>query len=207
MLAGELQRYNQRVQSGEVPQQPSPSQQQPPPLGGAHVPAALSQSLPSGGGHLHGMRVPPQPRMRPRAPPTMAGPPILELPEQSPHSSSLLDSHPLRPGGLEEEEEEDEFVGGTCVSRGARTPPPRPYFLLATLTPTRYACLTRRSMLEATSDRHGHSPFLCAASAPATMLWGPGGHRCVRLRRLSLPRPPYMIWGTAASTLTVATPL
>ena len=97
MLAGELQRYNQRVQSGEVPQQPSPSQQQPPPLGGAHVPAALSQSLPSGGGHLHGMRVPPQPRMRPRAPPTMAGPPILELPEQSPHSSSLLDSHPLRP--------------------------------------------------------------------------------------------------------------
>ena len=149
MLAGELQRYNQRVQSGEVPQQPSPSQQQPPPLGGAHVPAALSQSLPSGGGHLHGMRVPPQPRMRPRAPPTMAGPPILELPEQSPHSSSLLDSHPLRPGGLEEEEEEDEFVGGTCVSRGARTPPPRPYFCSRRSRPR----ATRASLAGACSRR------------------------------------------------------
>jgi len=92
-------------------------------------------------------RGPPKPRVRPSNAPKLSQLPVLELPEPSPLSNSLLSSSlmdtPLV--GLAEDDAED--VGGT-------------------------------SMLEAPAVGGRHAAqFACAASAPATMLWGPVGHR------------------------------
>jgi len=147
MLGAELAAYDQRVAAGDAPPPSVPTQPQPPSLSGLHIGATLiSQSLPSGGGgHFAGMRMPQRPRMAPVAPSGVAQLPILELPEPSPHSSSLLDSRPidLSEAG-EDDEDRDEFVGGTSLLSGGVRPPPN---------------------------------FAYAASAPATMLWGPVGHR------------------------------
>jgi len=90
--------------------------------------------------------------MRPSPSPSLTLPPMMEeLPEPSPHSSSLLDNPALRPIDIAEgvREEEDDFVGGT-------------------------------SMLEVPNMGRLGGSQMYAASAPATMLWGPamGGHRC-----------------------------
>jgi hypothetical protein len=86
--------------------------------------------------------------MRPKMP-NLSELPILELPEPSPHSNSLLDAPMLRPSFdasvPEEIGEDDEFVGGT-------------------------------SMLEPMNGGRMAS-FAYAASAPATILWGPAAHR------------------------------
>jgi len=86
---------------------------------------------------------PARPRMRPSMPTSIAQLPILELPEPSPHSSSLLDTQLRGRAEPAEAEEEEEFVGGT-------------------------------SMLETSAG--ARQTFVYAASAPATMLWGPTGH-------------------------------
>ena len=128
MLAGELQAYNKRVAAGEVSPVPQPQPPAPPSLAGLHIGsgAPISQSLPSGG-HLAlvGGRGPPRPRMRPKMP-NLSELPILELPEPSPHSNSLLDAPMLRPSFdasvPEEIGEDDEFVGGTCVPAAHHRP-------------------------------------------------------------------------------------
>lgn len=155
MLAGELKAYSARVAAGEVATVPAASPQ-PPSLAGLHLGSnaapMVSQSLPSGAhSAFAGAPAPPRPRMGPSAPTGVSALPILELPEPSPHSSSLLDA-PMRPSDPDmpdvgDDEGEDEFVGGT-------------------------------SMLDASAGAvAARGNFVYAASAPATMLWGPVGHR------------------------------
>ena len=184
-----MKAYDEKVAAGEAqpPPQALSSQQEPPSLAGLHLSKAptVSQSLPSGG-HMNLSRLPPKPRVRPSAP-GISQLPILELPEASPHSCSLLDENPLsQPGLLGTRIEEDEEVGGTCVPARARPAAPRAYALSGFLKET--ACcvpsLFRRSMLEPTAASRGGQTFMYAASAPATMLWGPTpGHRCVQPHR------------------------
>ena len=131
MLAGELKAYNKRVEAGEVvPVQP-PTPPAPPSLAGLHLgePAGVhtvSQSLPSGAhAALLGQRVPPRPRMRgvSATASSLSEMPILELPEPSPHSCSLLDGglhpdaalHPMVEPSGGERKDDDDFVGGTCA--------------------------------------------------------------------------------------------
>lgn len=119
MLAGELKAYDRRVASGEA-QPPPQAPSAPPSLSNLHISAPISQSLPTAGGHLSGANfIPKKPRVRPSAP-GLSQLPILELPEASPHSCSLLDDSPLRavvgasPHRVDEEDEDEEaFVGGT----------------------------------------------------------------------------------------------
>ena len=120
MLAASLEAYNKRVEAGEVAPPVGAAQPSlppaPPSLAGLNIGGPISQSLPMR--HHPGMasRIPPRPRLAP-ATPDLSQLPILELPEPSPHSSSMLDSHPLeqRPPDLCDpgDEDEDEFVGGT----------------------------------------------------------------------------------------------
>lgn len=142
MLGAALAAYDAKVERGEVaaPSQPA---QQPPSLAGLQIggpsegKAMYSQSLPSRSG-MPGL-YPPKPRMRPVAEPMLEEMALLELPEPSPHSSSLLDEHmssrsgasgPLE--GVPEGDAEDGFVGGTCVPLTPRSP------ALSTPTATRH---------------------------------------------------------------------
>lgn len=105
-----------------------------------------SQSLPS---HSHmSMHTLVQPRLRPSPAPSFAGVPLMELPEQSPMSSSLLtriNELALKKGEEDPLAEEDDIMPGT-------------------------------SMLAPPSARQEHS-YAYAASAPASMLWGPAAHK------------------------------
>jgi hypothetical protein len=78
---------------------------------------------------------PARPRMRPSMPTSIAQLPILELPEPSPHSSSLLDTQLRGRAEPAEAEEEEEFVGGTCVGTACRPPPVLPRSRLSPLPP------------------------------------------------------------------------
>jgi len=146
MLAGELQAYNRRVDAGEVsgpaPPPPSLPQTAPPSLADLHI----SQSLPTGGHFAFGgKRGPPRPRMGPTKMTNLSQLPILELPEPSPHSNSLLDPQfrPLDVGesiaAANSDEEDDEFecAGGTCVT-------PRPHRALR----------PQRALVHAASSHH-----------------------------------------------------
>uniref|UniRef100_A0A7S2NTH0 Uncharacterized protein n=1 Tax=Haptolina brevifila TaxID=156173 RepID=A0A7S2NTH0_9EUKA len=157
MLGAELKAYDQKVAAGEVAAPPPlpPQQPRPPSLAGLHISAQqpkvaggralMSQSLPSSG-HVSMLGRPPKPRVRPANTPQQSLP-LLELPEPSPLSSSLLSSSLLDAPlvGLQEDEAEDD-VGGT-------------------------------SMLDMPAIGRHAAQMPCAASAPATMLWGPVGHR------------------------------
>jgi len=157
MLGAELAAYQKRLESGDALPPQRPSVAEPPSLSTLSISAVgrdvsmVSQSLPSSG-HLSAMgKGPPKPRVGPSDPPrpTLTQLPILELPEASPKSSSLLsDSHNVRTIGTKpRNRHEDDTLrvdGGT-------------------------------SLLEVPSVRQGS--FVYAASAPATMLWGPGGPR------------------------------
>lgn len=150
MLADALKAYDKKVAAGEAkpPSQPTAPRHEPPSLAGLHVSAPsglISQSLPSGGNHFS--MLPPKPRPRPSMP-NISHLPILELPEPSPHSCSLLDEHPMQHSSMIGQPETGadpmaDDVGGTSM-----------------LEPT------------ASSSRVGSS-YMYAASAPATMLWGP----------------------------------
>ena len=132
MLAGELQRYQKRVDAGEVEPVAAPP---PPPLAGdaklSGLPmgssaAMVSQSLPTSA-HAQfgaGFAAPPRPRLKPSRSPSLSLPPMLEMPEPSPHASSFLESGmPAHSLNEEDREEDDEFVGGTCVPASARPAP------------------------------------------------------------------------------------
>lgn len=123
MLAGELKKFDLKVAAGEAQPPPQVPSAAPPSLSGLHISGPVSQSLPAAGAHLSGGGfLPPKPRVRPAAP-TLSQLPILELPEASPHSCSLLDDSPLRAmagasQSVQEEADDDEessFIGGTCV--------------------------------------------------------------------------------------------
>jgi len=147
MLGAELKAYDKKVAAA-----PAPVPASGPPLldslslsdapAPPHVSRPMySQSLPSSS-HMSFM-APPKPRVRPSPSNSLKVPPILELPEPSPLSNSLL--HAMGEmgevgRGIPEEEEE---AGGMSMFD-----PPAP-------------------------RRQQHAPL--AASAPATMLWGPGG--------------------------------
>ena len=137
MLGAALKEYDRRVEKGEAqppPPMPPVTQPplQPPSMAGLHVSnpgsgapmggrGLYSQSLPSSG-HLSLIgRGPPKPRVRPMNPMgNLAELPILELPEPSPHSNSLLESNPL--GAPSEHDEEEDFTGGTCAATASRRP-------------------------------------------------------------------------------------
>ena len=121
MLADALKAYDKKVAAGEAkpPPQPTAPTLEPPSLAGLHVSApsgGISQSLPSGN---HFGNMPKKPRPRPSLP-TISQLPILELPEPSPHSCSLLDEHPMQHKSMLGQPETgaepmDDDVGGTCV--------------------------------------------------------------------------------------------
>ena len=150
MLGAALAAYDKRVAEGQAapPQPPSP-QPQPPSLSGLHISAAgaqqglgrapFSQSLPSGN-HLAMLgKAPPKPRLKPSDFPrnSLSALPILELPEPSPHSSSLLGEAPVAGLGRDEELNDDadddtfpDDIGGTCaISPTVLAPSPRPLLL------------------------------------------------------------------------------
>ena len=116
MLAAALKAHDEKAARGEVP--PPPSKIPEPPLlesltlnesmdKGATRPM-YSQSLPSGGHISFVGRGPPKPRVRPSPAPSLSLPPMLELPEPSPISTSLLSSG-------ESPEEETTGEGGDDV--------------------------------------------------------------------------------------------
>lgn len=131
MLAGELKAFDAKVAAGQAPpptQPPAQSALAPPSLAGLHVSKApLSQSVPVMQGHLVGSFPPAKPRPRPSAT-GLSQLPILELPEPSPHSCSLLDDAPVQQGSsMAHEEDDDDFVGGTCaLPLGVPGPPSLP---------------------------------------------------------------------------------
>ena len=89
MLAAELKRHEAQVAAGDAPPPQLPPRNLGPTLGTVKA-SAVSQSLPSTS-HLQKMGAyPPKPRVRPSAP-SFSVLPILELPEPSPLSNSLLD--------------------------------------------------------------------------------------------------------------------
>jgi len=155
MLAGELKAYAAKEKAGEVPAQPLalPPENSfaPPSLSGLHVSAPkVSASLPSGGhASLLGSSLPPKPRFRPSMP-TISQLPALELPEASPLSSSLLERANINETSRPSSSTTTEETGLDEDMVGGT------------------------SMLEIPSRQPN---YVYAASAPATMLWGPVGHK------------------------------
>lgn len=101
MLAAELAAHSEQVASGSVPEPEAKELISSLRIDGefsrGQHRSLLSQSLPSGGIHAHMGNYPPKPRPKPTMPPSsLMSLPILELPEPSPQSSSLLE----RTGGL-----------------------------------------------------------------------------------------------------------
>lgn len=145
MLAGELKAYDKKVAAGEAQPPPQPAAPQDlPSLAGLHVsaPSQVSQSLPSGG-HGFGM-IPPKARLRPSMP-TIMQLPILELPEPSPQSCSLLDEsnlHSQMGADVSDPMQDGDDVGGTCV-------PSRPLRVAPLATPSGH--LLRAPLVEAGS--------------------------------------------------------
>lgn len=133
-----------------------------------------SQSLPSGGLMGHS-KFPSKPRVRPTpAPSGLTQLPILELPEPSPHSNSLLNSMSVRE---EEDASSDDDAGGEGEGEGER-----PSILMPGAVHGDRPKLSVEGRTNGCSMfGHGESPkqgtFVYAASAPATMLWGPASHR------------------------------
>jgi len=120
MLAAALKAHDEKVASGEVSAPPKP---EPPlldslalnePMDKVATRPMYSQSLPSGGHmSLASRGGPPKPRVRPSPAPSLSLPPMMELPEPSPHSYSLLSS-----GESPDEETTDEAgddVGGMSM--------------------------------------------------------------------------------------------
>ena len=129
MLAAELKAHDKKVNSGEIS---PPIKKEPPLLGalslndslgdpttGHGVRPLYSQSLPNTGGLASfGGLYPAKPRVRPSL--STSNPPILELPEPSPHSSSLLSAYGHE-GGIPEEALGEES-GGMCACPHRRVP-------------------------------------------------------------------------------------
>jgi len=157
MLAAELKKYDERAAAGEAPPpQPGPSVSSlTPSLDGLQIsaPPTVSQSLPSGG-HMNKllsdrMLPPKKPRVRPAAPGISQQPiPELSLPEPSPHSNSLLDHAPIHAAAA--------FATAGTSSRGEEEEED----------------VGGTSMIDIPASSSA-SNYPCAASAPATMLWGP----------------------------------
>ena len=129
MLGAEIAAYNKRIQSGgsQQPQRTTPSEL--PSIAGLHVsgpsghasPSTFSQSLPSSS-HLTALGDgPPKPQVRPSDPPrtSLSQLPILELPEASPNSNSLLRAHGVVQSRLgatvRNDESSTDQAGGTCA--------------------------------------------------------------------------------------------
>jgi len=118
MLAAQLKEYDERVNSGGAPPPPKP---EPPLLDSLSLSDSLkppgtrpmySQSLPSTGGLDIRGHYPPKPRVRPS--PSNSNPPLLELPEPSPLSESLLSLFGQE-GGIPEDEALTEETGGMSM--------------------------------------------------------------------------------------------
>jgi len=155
MLAAALKAHDEKVASGEVAPPPKP---EPPSLDSLSLNQAIekggtrplySQSLPSGGHMSMVGRGPPKPRVRPSPAPSLSLPPMLELPEPSPHSVSLLSTSM---GESPEEEKTGEGGGDEDTIGGL-------------------------SMFDPPTAARRQQQFQYAASAPATMLWGSSARR------------------------------
>jgi len=117
MLAAQLKEYDERVTAGGAP---PPSKPEPPLLDSLSLSDPIkagtrpmySQSLPSTGGLDNRGHYPPKPRVRPA--PSTSNPPLLELPEPSPHSNSFLSSFGQE-GGIPEDEALTEETGGMSM--------------------------------------------------------------------------------------------
>jgi hypothetical protein len=121
MLAAELKRHEAQVAAGDAPPPQLPPRNLGPTLGTVKA-SAVSQSLPSTS-HLQKMGAyPPKPRVRPSAP-SFSVLPILELPEPSPLSNSLLDPADRPSPELTSGDPEGEETGGTSLFALNNSPP------------------------------------------------------------------------------------
>jgi hypothetical protein len=201
MLADALKAYDKKVAAGEAkpPPQPTAPTHEPPSLAGLHVSAPsgqISQSLPSGGNHFS--MLPPKPRPRPSMP-NISHLPILELPEPSPHSCSLLDEHPMQHSSMIGQPETGadpmaDDVGGTCVERPLPPSlPPSPRIFaprVAPFVPFVWERLEQRPFWLC-MPRASHTPLLTCVARPAGRCWsrrprrrGGAAATCTRRRRL-----------------------
>ena len=156
--------------------------------GGHHGGELRAMSLPADTHMIPLSAIPPKPRVRPSPAPSLnlADFPILELPEPSLGESASFSASP--PGTVVADDDTVDAVhveesGGTC----ARAPPPppcRPSPPFARHRVRRAPAAAHARSLFVPPPR-AENVFVAAASAPASMLWGPHAHKHARRAPLS----------------------